>query len=37
LAAQAQISDPGYISGRSISADTVGTQVGGLAKMWERP
>src|SRR4030095_10320352 len=25
--AQAQISDPGYISGRSISADTGGTQV----------
>jgi len=27
LAAQAQISDPGYSSGRSISADTGGTQV----------
>jgi len=27
LAAQAQIGDPGYSSGRSISADTGGTQV----------
>jgi len=39
LAAQAQISDPGYSSGRSISADTGGTQVVPRtgSKMWERP